>query len=105
MYNVQLERTMATSLSTAPRPPVAPTAVAASAAPPVDQWVFRTLTLGLIGTFALVNLTLIGLTIFLAWQHDDNFNQVLPMIGALGTSVLGILAALLAPSPLQGNRG
>jgi hypothetical protein len=35
----------------------------------------------------------------------ERLNQILPMVGALGTSVLEILAALLAPSPLQPPSG
>jgi len=38
-------------------------------------------------------------------EKPDALNQILPMVGALGTSVLGILAALLAPSPLQPPSG
>jgi hypothetical protein len=69
----------------------------------VDPWIYRILALGLVGTFVFVSAALTGLTVVLAIKDSQNSNlsQVLPMVGALGTSVLGILAALLAPSPLQ----
>ncbi len=68
-----------------------------------DPWIYRVLALGLVGTFVFVSAALTVLTVVLAIKdaQSANLGQILPMVGALGTSVLGILAALLAPSPLQ----
>ncbi len=91
------------SLRSLPAPPGSPPADGGPASPVVDPWIYRILALGLVGTFVFVSAALTGLTVVLAVKDSQNSNlsQILPMVGALGTSVLGILAALLAPSPLQ----